>query len=240
LISVEKAAMNNTMLALLSSWRHLPVFNAPGEGAAGGATGNDGGANGGGASGTGDAGAQGNGEPRGDGTGAGGDTTVKTGGDDPSAWTYELSYPETFGIEGERMEEWTGLLREIGVSPEQAAKIAEKEIEWFEATQAQTQEMLDGYTKAVDADKYLSENWDLTVKRMEAGLTAAKVSPEFREFLASPDGVMIAAHPDIIRAFAMLGQTTSNDKFDTGQTSEATVPAQRSWYGNTTPETKRG
>lgn len=233
--------MNNTMLALLSGWRSFPVFNAPGEGAAGGATGNDnGGANGGGAQGTDDAGAQGNGGPQGDGTGAGGGTTVTTGGDDASAWTYELSYPETFGLEGERMEEWTGLLREIGVSPEQAAKIAEKEIEWFEATQAESQEQLTEYSKAVDADKYLSEDWNLTVKRMEAGLTAAKVSPEFREFLASPEGIMIAAHPDIIRAFAMLGQTTSNDKFETGQTSEAAVPTERSWYGNTTPETKRG
>ncbi len=232
--------MNNTMLALLSSWRSYPLFNAAGEGAAGGQqTGNDGGANGGGTQGAGDAGAQGNGGPQGDGTGAGGDTTATTGGD-ASTWQYELAYPEAFGLEGERMEEWTGLLREIGVTPEQAAKIAEREIAWFEASQQQTQEQLTAYTKAVDADKYLSENWDLTVKRMEAGLTAAKVSPEFREFLASDAGLMISANPDIIRAFAMLGQTTSNDKFDQGQTSQDTVPVQRSWYGNTTPETKRG
>jgi hypothetical protein len=238
---MEKAAMNNTMLALLSSWRRMPLFNAAGEGASGGqGTGNDGGANGGGAAGTGDAGAQGNGVPQGDATGAGGDTTGTTGGDDPSAWTYELNYPEAFGLEGERMEEWTGLLREIGVTPEQAAKIAEKEAAWFEASQAETQETLTEYGKVVEADKYLSENWDLTVKRMEAGLAAAKVSPEFREFLTSPEGLVLAANPDIIRAFAMLGQTTSNDKFETGQTSEASVPTQRSWYGNTTPETKRG
>lgn len=232
--------MNNTMLALLSSWRHMPLFNAAGEGAAGGqGTGNDGGANGGGAAGADDAGAQGNGVPQGDGTGAGGDTTGTNGGD-PSAWTYELNYPEAFGLEGERMEEWTGLLREIGVSPEQAAKIAEKEAAWFEASQAETQEVLAGYQTAVEADKYLSENWDLTVQRMAAGLNAAKVSPEFREFLKSDAGITIAANPDIIRAFAMLGQTTSNDKFEQGATSEATVPTQRSWYGNTTPETKRG
>ena len=232
--------MNNTMLALLSSWRRTPLFNAAGEGASGGTTtGNDGGANGGGAESVNEAGAQGNGGPLSDAAGAGGDTTETNGGD-PSEWQYELNYPEAFGLEGERMEEWTGLLREIGVTPEQAAKIAEKEAAWFEATQQETQAQLDGFKEAVEADKYLSENWDKTVQRMAAGLTAAKVSPEFREFLQSPEGIVIASHPDIIRAFAMLGQTTTNDTFETGQTSEAAVPTQRSWYGNTTPETKRG
>lgn len=233
--------MNNTMLARLLGSAKLPLWNAAGEGTPGGqGTGNDnGGANGGGTEGAGNAGAQGDGGPRGDGTGAGGDTTG-SGGGDPSTWQYELSYPEAFGLEGEKLEEWTGYLREIGVTPEQAAKIAEKEVAWFEASQQQTQEQLNGYQKAIEGDKYLSADWNKTVQRMEAGLKAANVSPEFRAFLGSEAGITIAANPDVIRAFAMLGQAVSNDKFDTGKTSEDATPTQRSWYGKTTPETKKG
>lgn len=205
-----------------------------------GTPGGNSGANGGNSSGVADAGAPGNGVPQGDGTGAQGDTTGSNGAGDPASWQYELSYPEAFALEGERLEEWTGLLREIGVTPEQASKIAEKEAAWYEATIAQTQAQLETYGKAVEADKYLSADWPKTVQRMEAGLKAANVSPEFREFLASPEGLPIAANPDVIRAFAMLGQAVSNDKFETGQRTEDTVPAHRSWYGATTPETKRG
>jgi len=214
-----------------------PLWEAPNEGTPG-AT--NGGANGGNPAGVGDAGTQGNGVPQGDATGAQGDTTGNNGAVDPASWQYELNYPEAFALEGDKLEEWTGLLREIGVTPEQAAKIAEKEAAWYEATVAQTQEQLNTFSKAVEADKYLSADWPKTVLRMEAGLKAADVSQEFRDFLSSEAGLVIAAHPDIIRAFAMLGQATTNDKFETGQRTEDTVPVQRSWYGNTTPETKRG
>lgn len=217
--------------------RTSPLWEAANEGTPGGT---NGGANGGDPSGVRDAGTQGNGVPQGDGTGAQGDTTGTNGAADPASWQYELNYPEAFALEGDKLEEWTGLLREIGVSPDQAAKIAEREAAWYEATVAQTQEQLDTYGKAVEADKYLSADWGKTVLRMEAGLKAANVSQEFREFLSSEAGAVIAAQPDIIRAFAMLGQATTNDKFETGQRTEDTVPVQRSWYGNTTPETKRG
>jgi hypothetical protein len=233
---------NDILFALLSNWRRGPLFNAAGEGAGGaGATGAGSGANGGGTQGAVDAGASGNGGPQGDGTGAGGDATgTTTTAADPAAWVYELSYPDAFGVEGERLEEWTSHLREIGVTPEQAAKIAEKEIAWFEANQQATQELLKSYDARVTEDKFLSENWDLTLKRMDAGMTAAKVSDDFRAFLQSPEGIVVAAHPDILRAFAMLGQLSSNDKFETGASTQDSVPAHRSWYGNTTPETKRG
>lgn len=230
--------MNKLFSALMGSARQVPLWDAANEGKPGAGT--DGGANGGNPAGVNDAGTQGNGGPRGDGTGATSDTTGDNGAGDPASWQYELNYPEAFALEGERLEEWTGLLREIGVTPEQASKIAEKEAAWYEATIAQTQQQLDAYGKAVEADKYLSADWAKTVQRMEAGLKAANVSQEFRDFLSSPEGAVISANPDILRAFAMLGQTTTNDKFETGQRTEDVVPVQRNWYKDTTPETKRG
>jgi hypothetical protein len=200
----------------------------------------NGGDNGGGAANPADTGAAGNGVPQGDVTGAGGDAAATGAGDDPSTWTYDVKFPDAFGLKQEQLEGWTNALREAGIKPEQAAKIAEFEIAQFEASVQAQQGLLDGYAKAVENDPFLSENWELTTQRMEAGLNAVGVSPEFKEFLASPDGLVLSAIPEVMKAFAMLGKMTSNDTFEGGRASNDTEPAHRSWYANTTPQTKKG
>lgn len=227
----------DTYSLFLGNWANGPLWNT-----AEGASGGTGGDNSGGTAEAGQAGADGSGGPGTDEVTPKGDAadTTNNGTDDPSSWEYDTAFAEAMNLPEERVGEWIEALRGAGVTPEQAAAIAELESGWYEQGMQEMQTTIDTYQKEIEADKYLSENWDLTVQRMTKGLEVAKVSDEFREFLQSPEGTVIASNPDIVRAFAMLGQQASNDKFDQGQSSDNLVPAHRAWYGNTTPESKKG
>lgn len=201
--------------------------------------GQNGGDNGAGAVSPDGAGADGNGVPQGDVTGARGDAAAPAG-DDPSTWTYDVQLPEGFGLGDEQIEAWTSALREAGVKPEQAQKLIEFEAQMYEQSMEAQQATIDGYAKRIEADKFLSENWDLTVQRMSAGIEHVGASDEFRALLESPEGVAIATIPEVIKAFAMIGKMATNDTFEGGRASEDAEPSYRSWYGNTTPQSKKG
>jgi hypothetical protein len=215
-----------------------PAWDRAGEGEGGGT----GGETEGGDSAPGGTGAETGGEPpAGDGADQQGDTAggETSGAADTSQIEYDFDLPDVLGVTAEMREEYENTLREAGVTSEQAQAIVAKEAEWAQQRIEQRQETLNGFQEAIEKDEFLSKDWDTTVKRMEAGLNAVNASDEFREFLQTDEGAMFAAHPDVIRAFAMLGQYTSDDTFELGgSTGDKAPDTASSWYGGTTPSKK--
>lgn len=155
---------------------------------------------------------------------------------------YEFNFEQT-GLEltDQQRELYDTTFRELGLGQEQVNQLiaAEEQLLQSMAEERQTQvdNLMSEWTEAAKADKYLGQDWDLTMNRVSAGLEAAGVSGEFMELL---DSSGLSSHPEMIKMAAMLGQVTSNDRFESGAPSEQRAAPHQSWYEGTTPQSKKG
>lgn len=230
---------------ILASWRRGVLFAPEGEGNGGGGTGD------GGESGSADQdGAADTGEGDGvkppakgdEGNGAG-DEANKGGGEAATVpETYDFSDTAIADLSDAHREAYQTVYKELGLSQDQVSSLLEAEkliaAELGQSTDKEQGALSEGWLKASKEDAELSKDWSLTEKR--AGFAIRALAGEDESVLTILDQSGLGNHPVILKAFARLGQYMSNDKFDKGDASENTIPTESSWYGDTTPATKRG
>lgn len=172
----------------------------------------------------GDNGGDGDGKPDGDGDGKG------EGAPDEYKW----EKPE--GFEGEldekALEEFEPIARELGLTQEQANQLvalqAQVSQRYQEAAQTQFAETQKQWMDDLknDAD-FGGNNFDANVKLAQKGVNALGM-PELKEALNETG---MGKHPALVKAFAKVGRSISEDGFELGGQSTAPKTAAELMYG---------
>lgn len=164
------------------------------------------------------------------------------GGDQTLPESYAISFQneELAGLGEDFFAPYQEAYRELGFSQEQVDKLVSAEEQIFGSIQEQVRAAREAqsaqWLEAAQADNDLGANWDLTLQRVGAGLQASGLSEDEIGILESAG---LTNMPGLIKAFSMLGQMTSGDRFDVGTPAEPSRDTASSWYGKTTPA-KRG
>lgn len=182
--------------------------------------------------------------PAGD-EGGGADDGTDGSGDDTNSdlpEAYEFDHPTVEDLSDAHRAAYNEAFREMGLSQEAVNRLLETEARIAEELQTQGQETMqaqrDEWLEAAKADKELGADWALTEKR--AGFAMKQIAENDPDFADLLNDTGLGDHPTLLKAFARLGQYMSNDRFDDGDSSKDDVSTESTWYGDTTPETKRG
>lgn len=133
---------------------------------------------------------------------------------------YEFTAPEGTELDSKAVELFEPVARELGLSNDQAQKLAGL---WPQLQEQMQQRQAESWGQQVEkwaadtkADKEIGgEKLTVSVGHAQKALDTF-ASKEFREFL---DTTGMGNHPEMVRAFAKVGKLMSEDSFVTGQSS---------------------
>ena len=131
---------------------------------------------------------------------------------------YEFTAPEGTELDSKAVELFEPVARELGLSNDQAQKLAGL---WPQLQEQMQQRQAESWGQQVEkwaadtkADKEIGgEKLTVSVGHAQKALDTF-ASKEFREFL---DSTGLGNHPEMVRAFAKVGKLMSEDSFVTGQ-----------------------
>lgn len=164
----------------------------------------------------------------------------------PEDGVYQFTAPEGMEIDAELAAAVSPVLKELGLTRSQAAKLNDA---YAKITAARTQAQVDEWTRTVDgwltsakADKELNPTandagWDATVAKANRALEKIGTPGLVETLRAAGLGV----HPEVIRFAARVGGMIADDSTDDvtgGRGKGADVPIEQRLYGATTPATR--
>jgi hypothetical protein len=155
----------------------------------------------------------------------------------------EVELPEGMEIDAAFAEAATPVLKELGLNQEQANKMAALYATQMqaqaEANMAAVKELIGGWVKTAKADTEVGgANWDESVRLGNAALRQFG-TPELIQDVMVDQG--LGNHPEVIRFMARIGKHVASDNAPTGNETETAPPApEETWYGATTPTSKKG
>jgi hypothetical protein len=131
---------------------------------------------------------------------------------------YELTAPEGTELDSKAVELFEPVARELGLSNDQAQKLAGLWPQLQEQMQNRQAEswgqQVEQWAADTKADKEIGgDKLTVSVGHAQKALDTF-ASKEFREFL---DSTGLGNHPEMVRAFAKVGKLMSEDSFVTGQ-----------------------
>lgn len=158
--------------------------------------------------------------------GAGNDSAPGAG-NEPT--TYELKMPEGIEVDTDAQAELVAYATEKKLSPEDTQKLADIGAKMVQKMQAQHQQTLDDWRKAVETDKEiggdkLAENLAVAKKARDTFGT-----PELTEYL---DASGLGNHPALVKFFVKAGKSISEDGFVKGGSTVGTKSPAEVFYGS--------
>lgn len=176
-----------------------------------------------------------------DGTSEEGDDESDADDTVPEDGVYEFELPEGVELSDEDKTAWSTLFKDTGLTQKQANALVAAQAERVAAEQAAYATFLETQQKehldAAKADKEIGgDKWDESVKLAKRGFEMLGGSAIKNLILTSGNG----NNPEMIRELRRIGAMSADDTFQSGTPNDATVPTEKSWYGDTTPETKKG
>ncbi len=155
---------------------------------------------------------------------------------------YVFELPEGMEIDEAMAAAAQPVLKELGMKPSQANKLAGLMAEMRQA-EADTiandyVKRQNDYVKTAKADQEIGgTNWDASVAA--ANQTLQKFGTPSLTAALREHGMQ--NHPELIRLMKRVGLATADDTAPKGDAVDNTeVPAEERWYGSTTPTKKRG
>ena len=156
----------------------------------------------------------------------------------PEAYA-DFTLPEGYTLDGERMEMAQGLFRELGLSQDKAQKAIEAFCKADSENASVRQTFLDTErqqrieTWGNQAKEVFGARYDETITLARAGVAAVN-SPEL---LAAFNDEGWGNHPELIRAFAKLGELTRGSgpkglESETTVTDRSAIPIEKRLYPN--------
>lgn len=126
---------------------------------------------------------------------------------------YDLKAPENALFDNTHLEQFKGLAKELGLTPEAAQKLVERDNQLLSGfVDKRTQEWSTKtaqWGEQVKADKELGgENFNSTVTSARAALDRF-ASPEFKKMLNETG---YGNHPELVRLFANIGKAMKEDR----------------------------
>jgi hypothetical protein len=159
----------------------------------------------------------------------------------PEDGKYEFELPEGVELDDEKKEYWSGQFKEIGLTRGQAQKLIELQSEQVVSEQKAFAEFLENQQKthleAAKKDKDIGgDKWAESTRLANLGLKTLGGDAIKNLILTSGNG----NNPEMIRELRRIGELVKDDKFEPGASHEAPVSTEKKWYGETTPDTKKG
>lgn len=155
------------------------------------------------------------------------------------AYTFEL--PEGVELDDEDRAAWSEQFKELGLTRGQAAKLVEaqaaKVAEQAKADREQVLQQQKEHEEKAKADPEIGgDKWEESKALANRGLEMLGGSEIKNLILATGNG----NNPEMIRELRRIGQLSADDTFE-NQPSHTSPPAKEtSWYGDTTPDSKKG
>lgn len=156
--------------------------------------------------------------------------------------SYDFSLGEGFELTEEDSAAYAELFRGWGLTQDQVNQLSELESGLGQRLQEQASEQLqqtmDGWLEAAKKDPEIGgENWE---KSLHLAAHAMEKVGADEDFVNLMDTTGLGSHPVVVKAFATLGKLLGDDTFEPGSASDDSAPSYRSWYADTTPESKKG
>ena len=163
------------------------------------------------------------------------------GAEVPEDGVYEFELPEGVEVSDDDKAMWSEQFKELGLSRSQAAKLVELQSKAVgDDNKAFTDRMAkqqNTHLETAKSDKDIGgDKWDESKRVANLGLKAFGGTALKNLILTSGNG----NNPEVIRELMRFGEMVKDDTFETGDTHEAPVTKEKSWYSDTTPETKKG
>lgn len=160
----------------------------------------------------------------------------------PEDGSYDFEMPEGVELSDEDKQQWSETFKELGLTRAQAAKLVENQSQKALAEQQAYSDFLQNqqneHLEAAKADKEIGgDKWEESTRLANLGLEALGNTGAIKNLiLTSGNG----NNPDMIRELRRIGEMVKDDTFDNGSTHEEPVSRETSWYGGTTPGSKKG
>jgi hypothetical protein len=159
----------------------------------------------------------------------------------PEDGSYEFALPEGVELTDEDKTAWSNEFKEMGLTRGQADRLIAAQSARAVQEQKAYAEYLNTqqttHLEAAKADKDIGgDKWAESARLSNLGLKALGGSAIKDLILSSGNG----NNPEMIRELRRIGEMVKEDKFEAGTSHEAPVSKEKSWYGSTTPDSKKG
>ena len=159
----------------------------------------------------------------------------------PEDGAYEFEIPEGVELSDEDKTQWSETFKELGLTRAQAAALVANQsasaLAQAEATREFLVQQQTEHLEAAKADKEIGgDKWDESVTLANKGLEALQGSA-IKDLILQTGN---ANNPEMIRELRRIGLMTKDDTFENGSTHEEPPSKETSWYGGTTPDSKKG
>ena len=155
------------------------------------------------------------------------------------AYTFNVDAERGFELPDEAKTAYSAAFAEAGMTQRQvnAAVDAHQNLlhGMGEAASAAADAQMAAWVDEAKADPEMGKDWTATTTLANQALS--KIADE--HVIEQLNRTGLGNHPAFIRMFHKLGKMMGEDSFSGGSQSETVVPAHKSWYDKTTPETKR-
>jgi hypothetical protein len=161
----------------------------------------------------------------------------------PDEYTFDI-LPEGVEVDEALASVMTPVFKDLGLTQTQANKLTEAyagiAAQNAENSAKEITDMVKGWKDAAMKDKEIGQNnWTASVDTANAVIRRFGTEEFINDFLVGQGN---GNHPELIRFIARVGAHFKDDEFITGKETDTSepVPAEARWYGNTTPDTKKG
>lgn len=155
------------------------------------------------------------------------------------AYTFNIDTENGFELSEEAQKAYSTVFAEAGLTQRQVnaaieahqTSLSQMAAEANQAAETQLQE----WVNEAKSDPEMGKDWTATVTLANEALS--KIADD--DVVEQLNRTGLGNHPAFIRMFHKLGKMMGEDSFSAGSKSVTATPAHESWYGKTTPETKR-
>lgn len=155
------------------------------------------------------------------------------------AYTFNVDAESGFELTDEAKTAYSAAFAEAGMTQRQvnAAVDAHQNLLLNMSTEASAaaDAQMAAWVEEAKADPEMGKDWTATTTLANQALS--KIADD--DVVEQLNRTGLGNHPAFIRMFHKLGKMMGEDSFSNGSQSETVVPAHKSWYDKTTPETKR-
>jgi len=159
----------------------------------------------------------------------------------PEDGKYTFDLPKGVKFDEDKQELWSKQFKDTGLTRAQAQKLVQMQSEQVLAEQKAFSDFIESQQKthldAAKKDKDIGgDKWAESTRLANLGLKALGGGAIKNLILTSGNG----NNPEMIRELRRIGEMVKDDKFVPGASTEAPVKRETAWYGETTPDTKKG
>lgn len=164
------------------------------------------------------------------------------GAEVPEDGSYEFDLPDGIELNDEDRTKWSETFKDLGLTRDQAKRLTEMQVEQLQQEQKSYGEFIakqqSDQEKAAKADPEIGgDKWEDTKATAQRALKVMGGEGALKKLILSTGN---GNNPEILRELRKIGQNFKDDEFEPGKSHEEPKSLEANWYGDTTPDKKKG